>query len=238
MAKKHWIYVKRGLSEDPKHRQTMDRAVWVFLHIIDRADWETGKVFDWRDEDEAADMGLNPRTLRDWRQRLVELKYIQCDQKQHSLEITIFKWINPRDYSAKTINTPICGGNARFQGDTQGDTTTAPSSFQGDTQGDTQGDSEHVTPSLDSKTKPIDIEKDPVFEILRQAAIAIWPMDPMPWRQLVRDMENARYIREDHTIKITGMGEKAAFYQDRFALIFERQLTGILNEKTNVIFEE
>ena len=35
MTKKHWISVKRGLSEDPKHRQAMGEAVWLFLHIID-----------------------------------------------------------------------------------------------------------------------------------------------------------------------------------------------------------
>ena len=97
MARKHWISVKRGLSEDPKHREQMGMAVWGFLHMIDRADWETGTVYDWRDKDEAEDMGLNERTLRDWRQRLVEKGYISCKQNRRGLDIVIYNWINPKD---------------------------------------------------------------------------------------------------------------------------------------------
>jgi|SRR5690242_13112184 len=155
MAKKHWISIKRGLSEDPKHRERIGMAVWAFMHILDRADWETGVVFDWKDKAEAQDMSMNERTLRDWRQRLEELGYIKCEQKQHSLNIVIYNWINPKDYSGKVINPK--GQLTAVQGDTQGDTTTAPSEFQGDTQddtqGDTQGDSESVTPTSSSNIK-------------------------------------------------------------------------------------
>lgn len=150
MTKKHWISVKRGLSEDPKHREKMGMAVWGFLHMIDRADWETGKVYDWRDKDEAEDMGVNERTLRDWRQRLAESGYIECNQRQRGLEITIFNWINPRDYSAGVLNQ-------KSQGDTEVDILVSPSEIQGDTEVDTQGDTkvrgESVTPTLDSEIK-------------------------------------------------------------------------------------
>ena len=51
MSKKNWIFIKRGLSEDPKHRERMGMAIWLFMHICDAADWETGKVYDWRDKE-------------------------------------------------------------------------------------------------------------------------------------------------------------------------------------------
>lgn len=144
MAKKHWISVKRGLSEDPKHREQMGMAVWGFLHMIDRADWETGTVYDWRDKDEADDMGLNERTLRDWRQRLAEKGYISCKQNRRGLDIKIYNWINPKDYSGGIINL-------------KGDTTMSPTEIKGDTEVDTQDDTKvrgkNVTPSLDSKVR-------------------------------------------------------------------------------------
>ncbi len=34
-------------------------AISLSLHILDRAEWQTGIVYDWRDGDEAADTGLN-----------------------------------------------------------------------------------------------------------------------------------------------------------------------------------
>jgi hypothetical protein len=162
MAKKHWISVKRGLSEDPKHREQMGMAIWGFLHMIDRADWETGIVYDWRDKDEAEDMGLNERTLRDWRQRLAEKGYISCKQNRRGLDITIYNWINPKEYSGGIINR---------KGDTQGDMVVSPTKIKGDTEVDTQGDTEvreeNVTPTIDSKIRSQRSTKNspaPVFD--------------------------------------------------------------------------
>jgi len=158
-TKKHWIMVKRGLSADPKHREAMGQAIWCFLHIIDRADYETGKVFDWRDGDEAEDMAVNERTLRSWRQALEKAGYISCKQRQRGIDITIFNWINPRDYSSGVINPK--GDIETAPSEIEGDIETAPSEFQGDMQGDIrvdiQGDirvrRENVTPTLDSGIK-------------------------------------------------------------------------------------
>ena len=147
MSKKNWISVKRGLSEDPKHRQAMGEAVWLFLHIIDAADWEKGIVYDWRDCDVANDMSLSQRTVRDWRQRLQDAGYIKCEQRQHSLDVIIHNWTDPRSYSGKVLNKK------------QGDTAASPSEIQGDTQGDTEGDTQgtrqsrvNPTPFIESKS--------------------------------------------------------------------------------------
>ena len=47
MARKTFVSVKRGLTQDPKHRERMGNRIWLFLHIIDRADFETGMVYDY-----------------------------------------------------------------------------------------------------------------------------------------------------------------------------------------------
>ena len=104
IKRKTIISVKRGLSEDPKHRETMGNRIWLFLHILDRADWETGKVFDWRDGDEANDMAMPWRTLQKQRQELAEQGYISCAQTGDKQTITIFNWVNPRNYSGEIIN--------------------------------------------------------------------------------------------------------------------------------------
>jgi len=106
MAKKNWIYVKRGLSENPKHRAQMGEAIWLFLHIIDRADWEMGIAYDWKDEQEAADMGMSVRTLRDQRRKLDELNYISCKQKQYAQDIIIKNWINPLAKCRPVLSLP------------------------------------------------------------------------------------------------------------------------------------
>jgi hypothetical protein len=249
MAKKHWIYVKRGLSEDPKHREAMGMSVWCYMHILDRADWETGIVHGWKDEDEAADMSVSPHTLRDWRQKLEAEGYIRCRQIQHGLEITILRWVNPRDYSSKVLNTATGGGYSESQGDaepspsaqgdTQGDT-------HGDTEGDTQADHSDVTPTSDSESKRIidqgmDPEKEKLLGYFRQAAIGIWPRDPGPWRKMERNLTApaVSISRENGAITVTGLGQQAALFQDHYARAFERSLVGVLGgEEVRVEFKE
>jgi hypothetical protein len=128
MAKKHWIYIKRGLSEDPKHRAGMGECIWLYMHIIDRADWETGIAYDWRDAEEAAQMSMPVDTLRYQRQKLERMDYIHCRQKQRGQDIAIMEWKNPRDYGSETKNPRIQGSNEL-----------PPSEIQGDNQGLNQG---------------------------------------------------------------------------------------------------
>ena len=140
MAKKNWIFVKRGLSEDAKHRERMGIFIWLFLHIIDRADWEEGIAYDWKDKDEASDMGMPLVTLRYQRRKLEELGYITCKKKQSRQEITIHNWINPRNYSGKSVN-PKSGKSLPLS--------------ESDNQSDNQSDNRPYvavnTPTLDSR---------------------------------------------------------------------------------------
>src|SRR3990167_4925043 len=102
--KKNWIYLKRGLSQDPKHRENMGPRVWLYLHLIDRADWETGIVYGWKDKDEAADMCMEWRTLQRQRQELQELGYITCRKGRGHQDITVYNWTNPKNYSGEVVN--------------------------------------------------------------------------------------------------------------------------------------
>ena len=120
MAKKHWIYLKRGLSENPKHRASMGECIWLYMHIIDRADWETGIAYDWKDAEEANDMGMSVDTLRRQRQKLVDNGYIKCELKQHSQNIYIYEWKNPRDYGSDTKNPRIQGSHQSIPSEIQG----------------------------------------------------------------------------------------------------------------------
>jgi hypothetical protein len=144
MAKKHWIYIKRGLSEDPKHRAAMGECIWLFMHIIDRADWETGIAFDWKDEAEAADMSMPLRTLREQRRKLADLGYITCVQKQRKQDVIIRQWINPRDYSGGIVNPK--GGSGMEPSENEGNT-------HDDNHGYTHGSTQDVTPTSNSKSK-------------------------------------------------------------------------------------
>jgi DnaD/phage-associated family protein len=101
--KKTWIKIKRGLLT-PEHRNKMGVRIWLYMHMIDKVDWETGVIFEWRDKDEAEDFGMPWRTLQDQRQQLENDEYITCLQVGQHQNITIHNWVNPREYSGKEYN--------------------------------------------------------------------------------------------------------------------------------------
>ncbi|MBZ4251877.1 hypothetical protein LAJ57_13295, partial [Streptococcus pneumoniae] len=63
---------------------------------------ETGIAYDWKDREEAADMGMSFDTLRDQRQKLERLDYIRCVQKQRGQDIKIMEWRNPVNMGLKS----------------------------------------------------------------------------------------------------------------------------------------
>jgi len=103
-VKKTWIKIKRGLLE-PKHRETLGIRIWLYIHMLDRTDWDTGIIYGWKDKDEAEDLSMPWRTLQQQRQQLEKDGYIICKQMPGCQEITITNWTNPREYSGKVYNT-------------------------------------------------------------------------------------------------------------------------------------
>ena len=137
MQKKTFIKVRRGIL-DAKHVQALGVRFAYYLLLLDWANWETGAVLDYRDQDAADQTGYSKRTIREWRTQLEKDGYIKCIQKQHNQEIIINKWKNPR---GKGDINPLPSNN-------QGDINLSSSQendIEGDTQGDTQGGNQHGT---------------------------------------------------------------------------------------------
>ena len=102
MPKKNHIKVKRGLLE-PKHRLQMGNSVWLYLYILDKTNWDSGTIDEWRDADVAEDMERSARTIRQHRQTLENAGYIACRVSQHKQIIYVHNWSNPREkWNAKT----------------------------------------------------------------------------------------------------------------------------------------
>lgn len=139
MGSKNWIFIKRGLSEDPKHRERMGNRIWLYIHILDRVDWETGMVFGWRDRDEAEDMGMPWRTLQQQRQELHDLEYIECIQKKAGLDIRVFNWVNPRNYSGGVVNPKSQGTEISVPSKEEGTEIYVPSEIKGTVEGTVKG---------------------------------------------------------------------------------------------------
>ena len=143
--KKNWIFLKRGLITDPSHRKKLGELIWLYMYILDRADWETGSIPDWSDRVEAEELNMPLRTLRDQRRKLEAIGYIQHIKGQHKSNLLINKWINPKRYDGQILNIP------------QSDTP-LPLYPQSDTQSDTQSDaspSQNLDSSLAHKSQII-----------------------------------------------------------------------------------
>lgn len=143
--KKTWIKIKRGLLT-PEHRETLGVRVWLYMYMIDRANWETGTIYGWKDKDEADDFGMPWRTLQQQRQQLERDGYITCEQQPYHQNVIIHNWTNPREYSGEQYN-PTSGGT---ENDVSTDESTQSHVQGGTGQGTNQGVSKPSTPTYDS----------------------------------------------------------------------------------------
>ena len=105
---KKWIKIHSGLTNDPKHREAMGVRVWLFMWLVDHADWETGIVVGYTDAAAGADNELDmpSRTVEGHRQRLEADGYIKCHAGFQCQHIRIMRWRNPKQVEAKQINIP------------------------------------------------------------------------------------------------------------------------------------
>jgi len=101
--KKTWIKIKRGLLE-PKHRERLGIRIWLYVYILDNADWDTGQIREWRDKDAADEMQMPMRTLAQQRQQLAYDGYITCEVAGNKQIITIHNYTNPRRYDGEVAN--------------------------------------------------------------------------------------------------------------------------------------
>ena len=82
---------------EAKHVQTLGMRFPLYLFMLDLADWETGKIKYYRDQDAADKFQLPLRKMRDWRRRLEDDGYISSILKGCHQEIIIHKWSDPRE---------------------------------------------------------------------------------------------------------------------------------------------
>ena len=123
--KKTWIKIKRGFLQ-PAHRSKMGIRVWLYMFIIDQADWDTGIVYDWTDKNAADELGMPIGTLRQQRQELETLRYINCYQEGNHQKITILKWVDPRSYSGEVMNNSEGTNEGEVEGTDKGTETSVP----------------------------------------------------------------------------------------------------------------
>ena len=112
--KRTWITVKRGILE-PKHRFALGELIWLFIYILDLANWEEGVIMEWTDKGAAEEMDMPLATLRDQRRKLEERGYISSERKRYGLRIIVHNWTNPKEYTGKKYNV-------KPQSDTESDT--------------------------------------------------------------------------------------------------------------------
>lgn len=123
--KKTWVKIKRGFLQ-PEHRSKMGIRVWLYMFIIDQADWDTGIIYDWTDKNAADELGMPINTLRQQRQELESLRYINCIQEGNHQRIIILKWIDPRSYSGEVMNDTESDNEGKVKGNYKGTESSVP----------------------------------------------------------------------------------------------------------------
>ena len=103
MSRKTFIKVRPGILT-PAHHANIGEAIWLYLYILNRADWDTGKIYDWRDNDAAEDLGIYIGTIRNYRKKLMG-EYIEFVEHGRWSEVTIKKWVDPRTKSSDLDNS-------------------------------------------------------------------------------------------------------------------------------------
>ena len=106
MSDKQWIKIHTGLTNDPQHRAAMGNRVWLFMWLVDHADWASGIVEEYTDAWASQEMQLSQRTVEGQRQQLERDGYLICHPGFQCQHIRIMRWRNPKEVDAKQINLP------------------------------------------------------------------------------------------------------------------------------------
>jgi hypothetical protein len=144
-----FIKLRRGILE-AKHVQKLGIRFPLYIYLLDRANWETGKVLFYRDQDVADQFEMPIRTIREWRRRLWDDGYISCLQKHDHQEIEIKKWSNPRD---KHEENPIVSDEEGSKNMELKGSKNTPPLKEGYIEGYIEGSRKHVTPTLYSENR-------------------------------------------------------------------------------------
>lgn len=106
MTDRAWIKIHTGLTNDPEHRGRMGIRVWLFMWLVDHAEWESGVVYNYTDKWAGEEMEMPPRTVERQRQGLECDYYIRCWPSFQCQHIMIMRWRNPKLVNPPQINIP------------------------------------------------------------------------------------------------------------------------------------
>lgn len=86
------IWLKGGII-DPKHCEAMGVAVWLYLYLQARSDFETGRVPVYTHAAAAVALGKPEGTIQRWFRQLRDAGYLRCQQHQHTAEVQITRYV-------------------------------------------------------------------------------------------------------------------------------------------------
>ena len=240
MAKKTWVKVKRGLLTDPKHRMALGNRIWLYLYMLDVADWDSGKVIHWIDRAAADDLQMPISTVRTQRRQLEDEGYISCRQHHNRQTITIKRWVNPREYSGKIYNND------------QGDQEYEPQEMTEITEGVNKGDKEGVNKG-DQNLTPLHINHishitgqytDGEIDLFEACARVYEKLkgymvtDPSSFALMVSNFENNSVTPEDYAGAIIAMSNDPKYKRANKPTSFEKYALGIAEKRLNPVITE
>jgi len=246
--RKTWIKIKRGLLQ-PKHRLAIGECIWLYFHILDRANWKTGAVEQWKDEAEAEELEMSLRTLRHQRKKLEKAGYIKAEKRQHYQRIIIHKWINPRKYDGEVIN--IVGEAEKYPPqvgvleEDQSDNGLVLSDNLGDespNQSTNQSSNQVSTLPLDSQNHISHNRKDPpsLSQDNWVKALMVINLDYYQGRnrQFERDWNGTGYVgwQDGRFTVVCQDDDQRLWLQDHGKKIAENVLVGVLGERVEIEF--
>ncbi len=86
-----WAPLRKGLFTDPKHRDKIGTAIWLYGYLHQVADWETGRLTI-KVARICKETGMGTRTVKRHLQDLRKNEYIEVTRRPHDLGIQITKW--------------------------------------------------------------------------------------------------------------------------------------------------
>lgn len=246
--RKTWVKLKRGLLIDPKHRLALGNRIWLYMYMLDIADWDTGKIIEWRDKDAADELHMPLVTVRNQRREIEEAGYISCSQQHRRQVITIKRWVNPREYSGKVYNT----GGEEWDID-DGDDSTAPNETDAKSDGNVNGDNNgvnHGDVNGGQKLTPLHInhishitsqytdgEMDlfdacaRVYEKLKGKLVT----DPSSFALMISNFKKHKTTPEDYAGAIIAMSNDPKYKHADKPTSFEKYTLGITEKRLNPV---
>ena len=235
MAKKTWVKVKRGLLTDPKHRMALGNRIWLYLYMLDVADWDSGKVIQWIDRAAADDLQMPLSTIRTQRRELENEGYISCKQHHNRQTITIKRWVNPREYSGKEYNTD--------EGDQEYEPENAPENEEGVNEGYIEGVNKgdqnltllhinhisHITESFNKGETDLFEACARVYEKLKGRMVT----GPSEFALMISNFKKHKSTPEDYAKAIIDMSNHPKYKNANNPTSYEKFTLGITEKRLN-----